>query len=106
CAACHRERPAPQTDIIPAPVSLSRETGHFTLGPGTPLVLAGQGLEPSAAFLNDYLERYYGFRLKVSTAPADSNARGALVLGYRALGDPLKGAYTLSADPDRVVIMG
>lgn len=106
CAACHRERPAPQTDIIPAPVSLNRETGHFTLGPGTPLVLAGQGLEPSAAFLNDYLERYYGFRLKVSTAPADSNARGALVLGYRALGYPLKGAYTLSADPDRVVIMG
>ena len=52
-----------QLNIVPMPASveLPAKAGTQAISRNTPLVLAGSGLEKSAAFLNSYLQQAYGF---------------------------------------------
>lgn len=53
-------------NIIPAPVSQTVNTGTFTLSASTKIKLIDNGEKATANFLNDYLQRYYGFKLAIT----------------------------------------
>ncbi|HMH31872.1 MAG TPA: family 20 glycosylhydrolase [Puia sp.] len=89
--------------IIPAPASIKPGKGHFTLNASTRIKLEGSGLEPSAHFLNDYLQQFYGFKL--STAPA--SFKGAtIVLNYERMDQPIAGAYRMNISNNEIYIAG
>ncbi|MGK2860895.1 MAG: glycoside hydrolase family 20 zincin-like fold domain-containing protein [Chitinophagaceae bacterium] len=55
-----------QVNIIPKPVSLTIGDGIFTLNSDTKIVFKEKDLGKQAAFFNDYLQKFYGFKLKTT----------------------------------------
>lgn len=53
-------------NIIPAPVKAEAKQGTFLITPKTSIVVTSAAADKSAAFFNDYLEKFYGFKLNVS----------------------------------------
>lgn len=96
---------AQSVSIIPQPSSLSllKTMERFPLGPGTALVLQGGNLENTAAYLNDYLETFYGFRLPINPAAKGPNV---IRLNYERMDHPVPGAYRLSVNGSGVYIAG
>jgi hexosaminidase len=92
-------------NIVPTPAKLEMPTkaGVFTITKNTPLVLEGSGLEKSAAFLNVYLQKFYGFQLKVSK---NAKAQNAIVLNYERLDNEIPGAYNMEVTQKGVYIAG
>lgn len=93
-----------QVNIIPEPaeVKMPATAGTFTINANTPIVVEGSGLENSAAFLNDYLQQIYGFKLRVMT-----NAyAGGIRLNFERMDHPIPGAYTLEVRKDAILING
>ena len=56
---------AQEVKIIPQPVEVTTNAGSFVISPKTSLVVSNKLDEASAAFLNNYLSDYYGFKLPV-----------------------------------------
>lgn len=98
----------PVVSIIPEPVSLSQQPGSFTVTPSTTIYLAGKDLDRSSTFLNEYLQKYYGFHLKVKKvkSAAEVHSQNAIVLDYHHMGYPIEGAYTFLSDKNGVKING
>src|SRR5687768_10281020 len=71
----------PVVTIVPMPANIDMPVpgGSMTITRNTHLVLAGTGLEKSAAFLNSYLLKTYGFKLPISKA---KTAKNAITLNY------------------------
>lgn len=93
-----------QVNIIPQPVEVKMPAtaGNFTITAQTPIILEGSGLENSAAFLNDYLQQIYGFKLKIQ-----KNAfAGGIRLNYERMDHPIQGAYTMEVRKDAILING
>jgi|ADGO01.1.fsa_nt_gi N-acetyl-beta-hexosaminidase len=93
-----------QVRIIPEPaeIKMPATAGQFVITPQTPIVLEGSGLENSAAFLNDYLQEVYGFKLPVQT-----NAyAGGIRLNYERMDHPIPGAYNMEVRKDAILING
>ena len=89
--------------IIPKPAGMKMLEGTAYLDKHTRIVLQGSGLEGIAAYLNDYLQRYYGFSLQVVNAESGPNA---IFLNYERLDHPIKGAYIMKAGPKGIYIGG
>jgi hexosaminidase len=106
--SCQQKAGEPVVSIIPKPVSLTRQQGSFTVNADTKLVLAGSNLEPSADFLNNYLEKYYGFRLQVQDVKDNPDIGGAntITLNYGNMPHAAEGAYHLEVKPNQVEING
>lgn len=96
---------AQEINIIPKPaeVKLPATPGKFTITPATTIVLEGSGMENSVNFLNDYLSRFYGFRLKTAKTRPNKNV---IALNYERLDNPLPGAYVFTSDKNGVYIAG
>lgn len=92
-------------NIVPMPASaeLPASAGTMILTKNTPLVLEGSGLEKTAAFFNNYLQKYYGFKLPVTRK---AGAKNAIVLNYERLDNEIPGAYTLEVNKKGVYIAG
>jgi hexosaminidase len=90
-------------DIIPQPVEIKTPAGQFTISSKTELVLSGSGLENSAEFFNGYLQKYYGFSLKVVK---DSKSKNVIRLNFEKAEHPVPGYYTMKVDKDGVYIAG
>lgn len=93
-----------QVNIIPEPVEVKMPAtaGEFTITAQTPIVLEGSGLENSAAFLNDYLQQIYGFKLKIM-----KNAyAGGIRLNFERMDQPIQGAYNMEVRKDAILING
>ena len=58
---------AQEVKIIPQPVEVTTNAGSFVISPKTSLVVSNKLDEASAAFLNNYLSDYSGFKLHVLT---------------------------------------
>ncbi|MGH2645853.1 MAG: beta-N-acetylhexosaminidase, partial [Chitinophagaceae bacterium] len=99
---------SPVVSIIPEPVSLVQQSGSFTITPSTTIYLAGKDLERSSTYFNEYLQKYYGFHLKVKKVKdANEIRRGnAIVLDYKHIGYPIEGAYTFESNKNGVKING
>ncbi len=93
-----------QVSIIPKPASLEMGAGSFTITNATKIVLTGNGLKNQAAFLNDYLQKFYGFKLGVV---GKSNAAGNFILLHDAgKKNDIAGAYSLDVNNSSIKISG
>ena len=62
---------AQNINIIPAPVKAETQQGSFTITPKT-VIVTGKNEASTVHFFNDYLQKFYGFKLKeVSSASKD-----------------------------------
>lgn len=106
-SSCGPKAQPPVVSIIPKPVSLTKDQGSFVISPATTIVLAAKNLQPSSRFFNHYLDKYYGFSLKVRTMPdtAGIPADNRIVLDTGAA-HPVSGAYRLASAPRGVRISG
>ena len=95
---------AQTVSIIPQPNILKmKEEGKFTISPSTVIVLEGSGLEKTAAYFNDYLQKYYLFKLRVVS---QSSAKNTIRLNYQRLDKEMAGAYVMTIDDKGVYIGG
>ena len=55
-------------NIIPQPAEIKQPkiAANFSITPSTQIVLEGSGLDNSVQFLNNYLDRFYHFKLKTA----------------------------------------
>ncbi len=93
---------AQSVNIIPQPAKLEVGQGHFTIDANTKIVVSSSRMEKSARFLNDYLQKFYGFNLKL----VKGNAASGIVLKQAAMTDGVDGAYTMNIDKNGVTIAG
>ncbi|MEP7142933.1 MAG: beta-N-acetylhexosaminidase [Ferruginibacter sp.] len=94
---------------MPAKMVMPEIPGTFNITKNTTIVLAGSGLEKSAAFLNDYLQHLFGFTLKTSEKETGKNSivlNYSLVINYDEKNDHLPGAYTLESGENGIRITG
>lgn len=90
-----------QANIIPQPVqSTAQGKGTFTVNSNTAVVLKQESLQKSAAYLNSYLSKFYGFSLKNSKA---AKTRG-VYLSLDNKSDTTIGAYSLIVRKDGIHI--
>ena len=96
---------AQEINIIPQPVSLKQPkiAAKFAITPSTEIVLEGSDLENSADFLNDYLQKFYHFKLKVVK---NSSADNAIRLNYERMDNPVQGAYMMTVNNKGAYIAG
>ncbi len=93
-----------QVNIIPKPASLQVGNGTFTITPSTKISLSTAGLNRQAAFFNDYLQKFYGFKLPL--AQGSKAGKNSIVLGYNKLNGSKPGAYSLEVNNHGVTIGG
>jgi hexosaminidase len=89
--------------IIPKPASVTLGKGAFTISPSTQIKLEGSGLQHTADFLNDYLKKFYGFTLVVTT---QSPKKDVIILNYERMDYPIAGAYRMDVTAKSVYIAG
>ncbi|MCA6450849.1 MAG: beta-N-acetylhexosaminidase [Chitinophagaceae bacterium] len=94
---------AQEPAIIPKPSRMEMQDGNFNITPSTQIVLKGPGLEKAAMFLNDYLQKFYGFKLAVTKAAV---SRNSISLGLEKMESAIAGAYHLQVNRTGVQIKG
>ncbi|MDX1938323.1 MAG: family 20 glycosylhydrolase [Flavihumibacter sp.] len=96
---------AQELTIVPQPAEINwpQTSGTNTITSNTPIVLAGSGLENSAHFLNDYLQRFYGFKLNIIK---DTNFKNAIVLNYERMDHEIPGAHIVNIYNGGIYIAG
>jgi hexosaminidase len=94
-----------ELNIIPEPVSVKqpRIPASFYINAGTQIVTEGSGLENSINYLNDYLDRFYHFKLKVASTAVGNNV---IRLNFERMDYPIAGAYRMSVDATGIYIAG
>jgi hexosaminidase len=94
-----------QVSIIPQPmqVSVASSNDSFLLSAETKVIATDAALQPSADFLNDYLQTVYGFSLKKSKPVKETKS---ILLRQQQMNKPAIGAYTLNVNKDGVTIEG
>ncbi len=91
-------------NIVPQPVEIKvHSSAQFAITKNTGLVLEGSGLEKSANFFNDYLQQFYGFKLKISKK---SIGKDEIIFNYERMDNPLPGAYTMQVNNNSLYIAG
>lgn len=94
-----------QVQIIPQPVSLKQPkiAASFSISPSTEIVLEGSYMDNSISFFNDYLQRFYFFKLPVVKKSTSNNV---IRLNFERLDHEIAGAYHLVVDSKGVYIAG
>ena len=90
---------AQEVNIIPKPAFSSIKTGSFTVSPQTKIVVTIPELNKSATFLNDYLEKFYGFKLEVSNKSSSSNV---IELNSNSNAQGMAGAYQMDVNAKKI----
>jgi hexosaminidase len=96
---------AQESNIIPRPKNVSGYDANkfFPINPATLLVLEGSNMNNAVSFFNDYLHRYYGFRLKTVS---NSSSGNTIRLNYEMMENPVPGAYRMEVNNKGVYIAG
>ena len=91
--------------IIPQPASVKQPkiNARFSITPATVLVLEGSNLDKTATYINDYLEKFYQFKLNIVSSTTSKNA---VRLNYERMDNAVRGAYRLTVDGNGVYIAG
>ncbi len=97
---------AQEVNIIPKPYRVETQDGNFTISPTTQLVLSETGMERSAQFLNDYLDKFYGFRLQVMRNAATRNKTNIIILDYKKMDNTIPGMYLMTINRTSISITG
>ena len=93
---------AQTVSIIPRPVAYEARGGTFRIGPTTALVVTDPADRQAAAFFNDYLQKFYGFKLPLKAKAGD----GAIRLRTAKSADGSRDGYSLRVTGDGVLIEG
>jgi hexosaminidase len=94
---------AQQNEIIPRPDSCIIGKGFFSINQKTKIVLLGSGLEKSALFLQDYLQKMYNIQLPIVKS---ENGTGNIILNYHKIASAISGAYQMEINDRQVNIGG
>jgi hexosaminidase len=96
---------AQQVNIIPRPASVKQPkiALNFSITPATQVVLEGSNLDNAVNFLNDYLQQFYHFKLKLVK---NSQGNNVIRLNYERRDNPIPGAYRMTVDNKGVYIAG
>ena len=91
-------------NITPRPQNIRCGTGNFVLNEKTRLIATGEALINSVAFLQSYLDRFYGFKLDTAIASSPSSEKIPFIrLAVTPNQYPVDG-YTLSANEHSIEI--
>jgi hexosaminidase len=90
-------------NIVPVPAELKVGAGSFTIDRNTSIVLVGTGMENTAAYFNEYLQQYKGFRLEVVQK---NNGSKSVVLTNRNSSKNNPEGYELKVDTNGIFITG
>lgn len=88
-------------NIIPAPVKAEAKQGTFSVTPKTTLVVTSRDADKSAAFLNDYLQKFYGFKLNVSKKKTQNAIELIVAHGKEST---IAGGYGIEVSGNNIVI--
>jgi len=93
-----------QLNIIPKPVSAVIGSGTFQLNATVKIVAPQKDLLKQAAFLNEYLDTFFGFKLSIvkKALPTDC----VLTLDNKRQKNKITGAYQLLVDGKQISIAG
>ncbi|HLY70662.1 MAG TPA: family 20 glycosylhydrolase [Puia sp.] len=95
---------AQQVNVTPKPVSLVVHEGSYEITPQTKILVAKPELQKSADFFNDYLQKFYGFKLPVVTKHTGNSIELAI---SKNNGQPNHAdGYTLITYQSKAVITG
>ncbi len=94
---------AQEVNIIPQPTKVIRNSGSFIINSKTKLVAINIEDNKAASFLNNYLNNYYGFKLKI----VKKVTKNAIELKSQKNIEGLKSeGYKLQSDENGVLILG
>ena len=97
---------AQEINIIPQPSLVNKGVGSFQINALTKIVLTSDSLSKSAVFLNQYLQQFYGFQLKVVTNN-NNPGKNAIILNCKKSGViVIAGAYKMEIKKDNIYIEG
>lgn len=97
---------AQEINIIPQPSLVKRAVGSFQINISTKIVLKSDSINKSAAFLNQYLQQFYGFQLPVVTNKGNLR-NNAIILSCKKSNFPaIAGAYKMEIKKDNIYIEG
>lgn len=91
--------------IIPEPLLLNPMPGSFVVNDQAAIQYSGKGAEKTAAFLNDYLQRNYNFKLPVSQTTVSGQASNSIIKIVEARSGKPEG-YILEVNTGRVYLQG
>jgi hexosaminidase len=103
-AICKSPQAQQSINIIPAPVKAEIKPGNFILSPSTVIVLDNNGEKKAATFFNDYLQKFYGFKLKIESK-ASSNYISLVTPTFIKAPDKPE-HYSLNVNTDNIQIKG
>ncbi|RFM27682.1 beta-N-acetylhexosaminidase [Deminuibacter soli] len=89
--------------IIPAPVKLTTQEGNFILTPST-VIVNTTGEEKTIRFFNDYLQKFYGFKLKEAKKASRNFIELTTPTFIKAPDNAER--YTMNVTPDKISITG
>src|SRR5579871_739469 len=92
-----------QISIIPKPVKATPQPGNFVINKTTIIVAEGEDEKRSADFFNDYLQNFYGFKLKTGKKPFRNYISFST---NKTLVADEEGRYTMRVSPASVTING
>ena len=91
--------------LIPKPQSSIIGKDSFNISNETLIYISGDGSKNDADILNEYLQQYYGFRLKIMSSK--QSKEGAINLRKEEKNPELKpDAYALKISPEKIEILG
>jgi len=94
---------AQEVSILPKPVSVIFGKGAFSISPSTQIKLEGSNMARCVNFFNDYLQKYYGFKLNLTQGSPKSNC---IVLNFERMDYPIPGGYSLEVSDHEIYIAG
>ncbi|MEO6547513.1 MAG: beta-N-acetylhexosaminidase [Ferruginibacter sp.] len=89
--------------IVPKPAFTQLKTGSFTISPSVNLSVSNNELVRSSSFLNDYLQKMYGFKLRPVTNRSSGNS---IVLNMGKIKSKAAGAYEMRISKNEILIQG
>jgi hexosaminidase len=92
-----------ELSIIPQPVSIETGKGIFTLTKNTVIDVSDAEDKKAAAFLNDYLQNIYGFKLSTGTGKPGDEIK---LITKKFIKAPSADAYTLQVSPKGITVTG
>ncbi|HXB43769.1 MAG TPA: beta-N-acetylhexosaminidase [Puia sp.] len=92
---------AQQISIIPQPVKATLQQGSFVLSQNTVLILGDADTKKSADFLNEHLQQFYGFKLKIGKKQASGSINLSIDL---SMATEMEGKYSLAVSTSSIQI--
>ncbi len=91
----------PSLNIIPEPAKVEIKEGIFTLNSSTIFVTRLSQTNNSINFFNDYLKKFYGFKLKTWS---QTKTEGVIDLSLKKNNNLIPGAYKLNVSKNKIEI--